>query len=204
MNARQLVSAMALVVSLCSAMSGAGADTPAPVDTSATGGEAGSVTSAVPTSHAGEKSGRTAFLWSFLATGVLGGTAAIVGTATGDANHQAAVGTAAALGVTAYLAGPATGHFYAGQARRAWFGIGLRSVIGLGFTAALVTLVDEGGANDQENLSVALLAAGAGGVVLDIATAPRSARIRNEKSRRMSLGPASVGGAPGIRVGLDF
>ena len=151
-----------------------------------------------------EKSGSTAFLSSFLATGILGGAAIIVNQSTGDRDHQSDVASMTALGITAYLAGPSIGHFYAGQTGRAWLGIGLRGLIGLGCTAALVTLVDEDSANDQEALGATLLVAGAGAVVIDIVTAPRSARIHNEKARRMSIGPASVGGAPGLRVDVGL
>lgn len=160
-------------------------------------------TSAEPEFAPHMKSGRTAFLSSLLATGVLGGAAWVVKTSTGDQNHQAALGTAAALGITAYLVGPSVGHFYAVRARRAWMGIGVRTLIGLGFGATLVTLVDEGSDNDQGALSVACMVAGAGVVVFDIVDAPRSARIRNQRMR-MSVGPASVGGAPGVRVNVGL
>ena len=200
----RLMMAMATALSLCSTIAIAGADVLAPADTSATADGASSLISATPKSTPLKKSRRTAFLCSFLTTGILGGAAVIVRESTGDQDHQSAVGTAATLGVAAYLAGPSIGHFYSGQSRRAWFGIGLRGLIGLGFTATLVTLIDEGSQNDQGALSVALLAVGAGAVVADIVTAPRSASIHNEKVRRMSISTALVGGAPGIRVNLGL
>lgn len=197
---------MATALSLCSTISVARADILALADTSATAGTGGdsSVTSVSPRSTSHEKSGRTAFLCSFLTTGILGGAAVIVKKSTGDRDHQSDVGTTTALGIAGYLAGPSIGHFYAGQTRRAWIGVGIRGLIGLGFGAALVTLVDEDNGNDQDALAFAMLAAGAGAVVADILTAPRSARIHNEKVRRMSIGPASVGGALGIRVDLGL
>lgn len=171
---------------------------------SAFAGGDSSVTLASPAPSPQEKSGRTAFLCSFLTTAVLGGAALIVKESTGDQDHSSDIGTTTTLGIAAYLAGPSIGHFYAGEARRAWIGVGVRGLVGLGFGVALVTLVDEGDENDQSALSIAMLAAGAGAIVVDIVTAPRSAHIHNEKSRRMSIGPASVGGAPGIRVDLGF
>lgn len=198
--------AIATTLSLCSTISVARAGILALADTSSTAGGDGasSVTSASPRSTSHEKSGRTAFLSSFLATGILGGAAMIVKTSTGDQDHQAALGTTTALGIAAYLAGPSIGHFYAGRTHRAWVGIGIRGLVGLGFAGTVATLVDEGSANDQDALSVALLAVGAGAMVFDIVDAPRSARIHNERARRMSIGPASVGGAPGIRVDVGL
>ena len=202
----RLIIAVSVAVSLSSTISVAGAGILALGDTSTTATVSGdssvTIASRIPSSD--EKSGRTAFLYSFLATGILGGAAAIVKVSTGDQDHQSDVGSITALGIAAYLAGPSIGHFYAGETRRAWIGVGIRGLIGLGFGAALVTLVDEGNENDQSALSIALLAAGAGAMVVDIATAPRSARIHNEKVHRMSIGPASVGGAPGIRVDLGL
>ena len=150
------------------------------------------------------KSGLSAFMASFLATAALGGAAFVVQANTGDQDHQSALGTTAALGITAYLAGPSIGHFYAGRPRRAWVGIGARGLIGLGFTATLVTLIDEGSDNDQGPLSIAFMVAGAGAVVADIVDAPRSVHIHNEKVRRMAIGPAPVGGAPGVRIDVGF
>lgn len=191
--------------SLCSTLSVASAGILALADTSATAGrDDSSVTSVPPRSTSHEKSGRTAFLSSFLATGILGGAAMIVKSSTGDQNHQAALGTTAALGIAAYLAGPSIGHFYAGRTHRAWVGIGVRGLVGLGFTATLVTLIDEGSDNDQGALSVAFMAVGAGAVVADVVDAPRSARICNERVRRMSFRPTSVGGAPGMRVDVGL
>jgi membrane associated rhomboid family serine protease len=174
------------------------------VPATANAGGDSSVTSASPGSTSHEKSGRTAFLYSFLATGILGGAAMIVKSSTGDQDHQSDVATTTALGITAYLAGPSIGHFYAGETRRAWIGVGLRGVIGLGFAAALVTLADEDPENDLSALGVGLVAAAGGAMVVDIVTAPRSARIHNEKVHRLSIGPASVGGAPGIRVAVSL
>jgi len=197
---------MSTALSLCTAISVARAESPALADTSATvraGGDS-SVASASPGSTSHEKSGRTAFLYSFLATGILGGAALIVKTSTGDQDHQSDIPTTTALGITAYLAGPAIGHFYAGENRHAWIGVGVRGVIGLGFGATLVTLADEDPGNDLSGLGIGLVVAGAGAMVFDIVTAPRSARIHNEKVRRLSISPASVGGAPGIRVDVGL
>jgi hypothetical protein len=173
-------------------------------DTSATTSEVSSLTSASPTSTEHEKSGRTAFLSSFLTTAVLGTAAVLVKTNTGDQDHQSAIGTTTALGIAAYLAGPSIGHFYAGRSGRAWAGIGVRGLIGLGFTAAAASTIDEDSNNDQDALLGALLIAGAGAMVFDIVTAPHSAQVHNEKVRRMSIAPASVGGAPGLRVEVGF
>ena len=202
----RLIIAMATALSLGSTISVARAGILALADTSATASAGGdsSVTSASQGSTSHEKSGRTAFLCSFLTTGILGGAAVIVKMSTGDQNNPSDVGTTTALGIAGYLAGPSIGHFYAGETRRAWIGVGVRGLIGIGFGAALVTLLDEGSGNDQNAVGVAFLAAGAGAMVADIVTAPRSARIHNEKVRRMSIGPASVGGAPGIRVDLGL
>ena len=202
----RLMMAMAIALSLCSMTSIARAGILEVADTSATagGGGAPGVTSASPRSTSHERSGGTAFLSSFLATGILGGAAVIVKTSTGDQDHQSALGTTAALGIAAYLAGPSIGHFYAGRTRRAWVGIGVRGLVGLGFAATLATLIDEGSDNDQGPLSVAFMVVGAGAVVADIVDAPRSARIHNEGVRRMSIGPASVGGAPGMRVDVGL
>ena len=81
---------------------------------------------------------------------------------------------------------------------------GVRGLIGVGFAAAVATGIDEDPNNDQEVLAVALVAVAAGAVVFDIATAPRSARIHNEKARRLSISPASVGGAPGMRIDVGL
>jgi hypothetical protein len=200
----RLVIAMATVLLLCSTIAVVGADILALADTSATTSEVSSLTSASPTSTEHEKSGRTAFLSSFLTTAVLGTAAVLVKTNTGDQSTQSALGTTTALGIAAYLAGPSIGHFYAGRPGRAWAGVGVRGLIGLGFTATAAASIDEDVNNDQDALIVALLVAGAGAMVFDIATAPHSAHVHNEKVRRMSISPASVGGAPGLRVDVGL
>jgi hypothetical protein len=198
--------AMAIALSLCTTIRVARADTLALADTSATAGGGGtsSVTSASPGSTSYEKSERTAFLGSLLTTAVLGGAAILVKTSTGDENSQSDLGTTTALGIAAYLAGPSIGHFYAGRPRRAWAGIGVRGLIGIGFTAVGASTIDEDSNNDQDALLVGLLIVGAGAMVFDIVTAPHSAHVHNEKVRRMSISPASVGGAPGLRVDVGL
>ena len=196
---------LATVLSLCSTTRVARADTLL-ADSSPTALAAGdsSDSPASPSATSREKSGRTAFLCSFLTTGILSGAAIFVNQTTGDENHASDSRTTTALGITAYLAGPSIGHFYAGQSGRAWIGIGVRGLIGIATAAAFVSLIDEGSANNQEALSVGLLTAGVAAMVVDIVTAPGSARAHNEKVRRMSIGPASVGGAPGIKVELGL
>ena len=204
-RAPRFILEVATVLSLCSTMRVARADTLL-ADSSPTAVAAGdsSDAPASPRATSHEKSGRTAFLCSFLTTGILGGAAIFVNQTTGDQDHASDGRTTTALGITAYLAGPSIGHFYAGESGRAWIGIGVRGLIGIGTAAAFASLIAEGSSNDSEALSIGLLTAGVAAMVVDIVTAPGSARAHNEKVRRMSLGPALVGGAPGIQFELGL
>jgi len=112
------------------------------------------------------------------------------------------------------IAGPAAGHFYAGNSERAWKGIGLRA----GTAAAPVLLAwaatlggNDGAAEGYQGLGVFLLSgAVAVGVIgystiRDIATADNSAheynRTRGPTSASLRVAPA-IGGPQGEQVGL--
>ena len=84
----RLIIAVSVAVSLSSTSSVARAgilalgDTSTTATATASGDSSVALASRISPSH--EKSGRTAFLYSFLATGILGGAAAIVKVSTGD------------------------------------------------------------------------------------------------------------------------
>jgi len=102
-------------------------------------------------------------------------------------------------------AGPALGHFYAGNTRQAWIGIGIRGgAFVSGVTLAILSALSAGTtSNDRTEtylggmLAVILISA-----VYDTATAPAAARRYNRAhGLRMSVVPM-VGQQPGVRLAV--
>jgi hypothetical protein len=158
------------------------------------------------------KSGRSAFLCSLLGTAVPVGLGAAVLSADSESGGGALAGLAVVGGS---LVGPSLGHFYAGRTGRALGGIGIRLVAGAAIVGGFGMSFDSGGGSwgfESDGDGDALMAAGAAlwvtSTIVDIATAPHSAHVRNEKilKRRASVGPAPIGPshAPGIRVDVPF
>jgi hypothetical protein len=145
------------------------------------------------------KSPSGAFLYSFLGTVVPGAVALAASGPEDDATALLFLGGA--------VVGPSFGHFYAGRPGRAFAGIGIRSASVLGLAIAVGTSWDNPNTG-SDVLAVASLVVGGGSMIFDIADAPHSARLHNQKANavRVSVSPAAIGPdhAPGMRVDLGF
>ncbi len=128
------------------------------------------------------KSGKTALLLSLLGTAVpLAATLPFIWESSGTSLAH----TSAVVGVGAIVIGPSLGHFYAGRPGRAFGGIGLRVLAGAGVAVAGLGSGAEGGATSgQAALGVAGAIVGAASAIWDIASAPHSARVHNDRARR--------------------
>jgi hypothetical protein len=147
------------------------------------------------------KSGKTALLWSLLGTGV---PAAVGAFDVYRANSSDSVVPGILL-VGGLLIGPSLGHFYAGRPGRAWKGIGIRAVAGLGLTVAVAETLGE---STEQHLEVlGGVCAVLGGVVIawDIVAAPHSAHFHNDEVRRArtNIGIAPSVGAAGLGLRAD-
>ncbi len=153
------------------------------------------------------KSGSSALLYSLLGTALPVGVGLAAATGNEGPNASPAPGLLVFSGA---IFGPSLGHFYAGRPGRALGGIGLRVLGGAGMVAGFAMSWDR--ASDSAGGGDVLFGAGAalwiGSAVWDIASAPHSARVQNEKARkqRASLGVAAVGAsrAPGLRLDVPF
>ncbi len=131
----------------------------------------------------GFKSERTALLLSLLGTAIPAGVA--IASASGE------------LLFAAVVFGPSLGHLYAERPGRALAGVGIRlALVGVGAGIAVA------GDKDDVALFLATLALGGMAVVWDIARAPRSARIHNDKLRpgRIAVALLPLLHAPGVQL----
>ncbi|MGE5176200.1 MAG: hypothetical protein ACM3JJ_07455 [Hyphomicrobiales bacterium] len=112
----------------------------------------------------------------------------------------------------AYLFGPAVGHFYAGRSGRAFVGIGVRAAALAAATGAVAASWDNGSdTSGAETVGLVALGVGVVSAVYDVATAGKSAKIKNDELRaqrltepKVSASLGSVAGAPGVRIGVKF
>jgi hypothetical protein len=109
--------------------------------------------------------------------------------------------------VLALFAGPAVGHFYAGQPGRGLTGVGVR----IGITGAMALLGPSGALGDCRNQWVCLppgLVIGALAVmasaIVDIAAAPGSARKTNAERAHLVLVPLRDGPRSQLGVGMQL
>ena len=105
------------------------------------------------------------------------------------------------------VVGPSLGHFYAGRPGRAFSGMGLR-IVGLGGLAGAFAMSWDSDSSGAEPLALISLGLMATTLVWDIAAAPKSARIHNDKIKKaqLSVGMVPVDGKPalGLRTQLTF
>jgi hypothetical protein len=143
-----------------------------------------------PLSAPGMKSPSTAFLLS------LGATAVPIIMLRNDQ------GSSAGLFVFAVLAGPALGHFYAGQPGRAVAGVAIRAGI-LVLTAAAA----QGGCSNEDFICIppAVVMGGLAelaAMAVDIATAPSSAHKTNQMRAAMFITPLPGGEHARLGIGM--
>jgi len=104
--------------------------------------------------------------------------------------------------------GPSLGHFYAGNTERGVLGIVIRGAATYVVGSQLIAGLDEDPSTRyQSSILVLGVLAGIGSAVIDIGTAPLSAREHNRRleQARLSLGPAvSPSGAFGLGVAATF
>jgi len=166
---------------------------------SAQAGESGNFSAAADSVPA-RKSGSTAFLISALSTFVPAG----LGVVQASGTDGGAGGVLVFLGT---LVGPSAGHFYAGKPGRALRGIGIRAAAVGGMGAAFAMAWNRSDSN-AEGLAYASLAIYGVSALVDIATAPGSARAHNQKIARshLNVAPVAIGPArtPGLRVDWTF
>lgn len=102
--------------------------------------------------------------------------------------------------VGALIIGPSLGHFYAARPGRAFLGIGIRTLAGVGIAAAFADELGEG--TDHPHAALGGIGAVLGGVSLawDIARAPHSAQVHNDHVResRRTIGIAPSFGSAGL------
>jgi hypothetical protein len=110
-------------------------------------------------------------------------------------------GAGATLALTGFLVGPSLGHFYAGQTRRAFTGIAIRSASLAGFVAGLALSVD--GDGTYAALGTVSLVVGASSMVVDIVNAGSSASRYNRESlgQSRSIQPLVLAGKD-LRLGV--
>lgn len=177
---------------------GEDAASPAPADTAAVSSPAGG--ELVP----GMKSGKTALLLSVLGTvAPAAATLPFIWERSGTSRAK----TSAVVGTGAYLLGPSLGHFYAGRPGRAFAGIGLRALAGVGVAIAGLGSGSEGGiTSGQAAIGVAGAIIGGASVLYDIVTAPHSARVHNDQLRPVhaAVGIVPVDGFRGIGIGASL
>ncbi len=105
------------------------------------------------------------------------------------------------------LVGPSTGHFYAGKPGRALRGIGIRTAAMAGMGAAFAMAWNRTDSN-AEGLAYASAAIYSVSALVDIATAPGSARAHNQRIARshLNVAPVAIGPdrTPGLRVDWTF
>lgn len=151
----------------------------------------------------GMKSGTAAFLLSFLGTAV---PAVVAGLEVWEGSSDSEV--PGAIFVGALVIGPSLGHFYSDRPGRAFVGIGIRTLTGVGVAAAILAEADEGDDNSLETLGIVCAVIGGAAVAWDIVDAPHSAHVHNERLRaaRMSLGviPTPDGVGLGLRADITF
>ena len=153
---------------------------------------------------AGMKSPGRAFLYSFF------GTAIPVGIGGGTALGKNELSAGALVAIGGGVVGPSLGHFYAQRYGRAIRGIVVRGAAA-GIAAGVA--VSSSSSSSEPNESGAVLFVGSAllGIVFlvaDIAGAPHSARVHNEKvaGARVSAAPFAgpIAGAPGVGLRLAF
>lgn len=151
------------------------------------------------------KSPQAALMMSLLGTVVP--MALTAGTLFGESDGPNDGQTEALIFLGAVVVGPSLGHFYAGRPGRAFSGMGWR-VVGIGGLAGAFAMSWDSGSSGAEPLALISLGLMVTTLVWDIAAAPKSARIHNEKIQkaRLSLGMVPVDGQPavGIRTQLTF
>ena len=105
-----------------------------------------------------------------------------------------------------FVVGPSLGHIYAENSGRAALGIGIRAVAALGFTAGLFMAFDGSDQGTGTALIVSGLAIGGASALIDIGTAPLSARSHNRRhATEVGVGPTlSPSGAPGVGFTVRF
>jgi hypothetical protein len=152
----------------------------------------------------GLKSASTAFWFSFLSTAVPASVGAWDVFRSGSSDSV----VPGIMLVAAGLFGPSVGHFYAGRPGPAWVGIGIRTVAGLGIAVAAAEQLGEGTEYTLEWLAVAGAFLGGASVVWDIATAPHSAHVHNDKIRRehatVGIAPSFGAAGPGLCAVVTF
>lgn len=141
------------------------------------------------------KSGRSAFLISFLGTATAAACAPLVFESDGPE-------AAGFVLVGALVLGPSLGHFYAERPGPAFAGIGIRLLAGAAVAYGGLADASEGGATSTSNaIAAAGVIVGGASILWDIARAPHSARVYNDHVRQgrisfgitPSVGPAGVG-----------
>ena len=156
------------------------------------------------------KSGSSALIRSFL--GTVGPVGIGLAMSAGDEEDGATLASALLMS-GGVLVGPSLGHFYAERPGRALVGIGIRVLGGAGMIGGFAIAWESDWWNESDSTAgEALFLAGAAvtaaSAIVDIATAPQSARRHNEKigRARVSLAPAAVGHAraPGLRLDVTF
>ncbi len=137
-----------------------------------------------------------------LSTGVLLPIALVGATRSGN---SIALGYAT---VGAIILGPASGHWYAGEA--GGYGIGLRflgtAVAFAGFATAVNSDCETQSCTDDSNRAAYIALGGAalvvGSTIYDIATAGRAARRYNASHIVVAPAPVSTGGPPGLGLAI--
>jgi hypothetical protein len=152
----------------------------------------------------GERSEATALLLSLCATAI---PAVLAAPAAFGEGGEGQGQTAALVFLGSLIVGPSVGHFYAGRPGRGLLGIGVRVVALFGIAGAVAMSWDEESSGGNA-MAFASLGAGAGFLIWDIASAPRSARIHNRalRERHAALGIGRIGGtdAPGVVLTASF
>ena len=152
---------------------------------------------------AGMKSPGRAFLYSFF------GTAVPVGIGGGTALGKNELSAGALVAIGGGVVGPSLGHFYAQRYGRAIRGIVVRgAAAGI---AAGVAVSSSSSSEPDESGAVLFVGSALLGIVFlvaDIAGAPQSARVHNEKvaGARVGVAPFAgpIAGAPGVGLRLAF
>ena len=133
----------------------------------------------------------------------LGATVVPYAIATGSAPDQNS-----AIAVLAIFVGPAVGHFYAGNWRRGFTGIGIRGVIILATGALLQdSCHDSSNPNEWLCITPAFVLAGTAflvSMIVDITAAPGSARKYNVEHPRLTIVPLPDGPRSRLGIGIQM
>src|SRR5262245_56687223 len=151
----------------------------------------------------GMKSGATAFWWSLLGTAVPVGTASI-----GLYRNDQSSNVTGAVLVGGLIIGPSLGHFYASRPAPGLIGIGIRTLATAAVGAGVGAALDDSNMSDFAVLGVTGAIVGTASVIWDIASAPHSARVHNERAQRghttLGITPSMGSAGLGLRAAVSF